>query len=94
MKNIKEKIVAIFYSFRQSTKVFFTGNREFAANLDPFYLCGIAYLFNNFKNRDKIKKSLIYIIPLVLYGIFQIIMLKHLNITRLIVNCCKIIICI
>lgn len=94
MKKINDILFALFYSFRQSTKLLFPKNWEMSANLDPFYLFGPLYLFQNLKNKDKLLKVLICIIPLILYAIFQIIILDHINIIRLIINCTKIIICI
>ena len=89
-------LISIFYYFRQATKIFGSGGVEniLAGNLDPFYITAPAYFYQNYNNKKKIKKLLIFIIPIVSLGIIQYIFNKDLNILKMIINISKIIICI
>lgn len=94
-QDIKEILVAIVLFFKQSAKFISEKYQStLGGNLDPFYLVGIFYLFKNIKNKEKIKKYLTYVIPLFLYALFQIVVLKELSILKLVVNVIKIAICI
>lgn len=85
----KEKVYALFFSFEQSTKVFFT-QQGMCANLNPFYLIGLYNIFKN-KNNYKLYK---YFLPILIYCFFQILFLPHVNIVRMLINVFKIILCI
>ena len=88
-------VAAIFFAFRQSTKVFFAkGNAVMAANIDPFYIPGVVYAIN-FKRMPKYaKRFVVYSVALLIYAFLQIIILKDLDILKLFVNYIKIVICI
>ncbi len=88
---IRDSIAAVFYAFRQATKVFFPGRVENAANLDPFYIGGAVGLFSSIKRN---RRRLLVIIPIVLYAVLQLIVLHDIDILRLVVNIAKIILCI
>lgn len=90
-RGVAELIISFFYAFRQSTKVFFPKNSTFSANLDPFYLFGILYIPTFLR---KIKRQIAYILPILLYAILQLCVIKDLSIVRLLVNISKIVLCI
>lgn len=89
-----ELIIAFLYYFRQSTKILSQNEVFFAGNLDPFYLAAPIYLIENYKDKQKLKKVAITIIPIFVYSVFQIIFIKDINIIKMIINIIKISICI
>ena len=68
-------LISILYYFRQATKIFGNGGVEnlLAGNIDPFYLTAPAYFYENYNKKQKMKKLLIFIIPIISLGIVQYI---------------------
>ena len=89
-------LVAILYYFRQAAKVFGKGGIEnsLAGNLDPFYLISPLYFYDNYKNKEKMKKLFIIVSPILLLAIIQYIFNSEINILKMTVNIAKIIVCI
>lgn len=97
-KNLKEIIVAIFIFFKQSAKLLSNKySTMLAGNLDPFYLVGGLYVVKNFNNKTKMGKYMKYIIPVILYAIFQWIMLSlsgEVSVLKIFINVAKICLCV
>lgn len=92
----KDSIISIafviFYFFRQSIYYINPDKGYFlVGNLDIFYLLGILYLF--IYNKKIMKKELLLIGILILYGLIQIAFLNNIDSLRLIINIGKIIVC-
>lgn len=80
IKNTQDKSIAIAYNFKQF----------FGSNLDIFYFLSVICIF---KDKKIIRKSFKYILPIVIYGIFQSLT-GDLNNIKLVVNIAKIYLCI
>ncbi|WP_342986073.1 hypothetical protein [Clostridium saudiense] len=89
-----ELVIAFLYYFRQCTKILSQNEVFLAGNLDPFYLGAPLYLMENYKNKQKLKRVFILILPIFLYAIFQLIFIRDINIIKMLINIIKISICI
>ncbi len=85
-----DSLMALIYSFRQSTKLLVKGKQEFAANLDPFYILGVFEILRKIKQKSK---YLLIILPFLIISVLQILLISHINILKLVVNVAKIIVC-
>jgi len=89
-------LVAISYYFRQAGKLLAEGNSKtvFGGNLDPFYMISPLYFYENYKNKNKMKRISIIILSMVALALVQWIFNRDMNIVKMIVNMSKIVICI
>ena len=95
MKNsIKEILLSIMYTFRQSLKFLSPKYMNFlGGNLDLFYIFAPIYFLQNIKNKEIIYKILKIFLLLIGYAFLQIIFIPHLNYVKMFINIIKIIIC-
>lgn len=89
-------LVAIFYYLRQGAKIIGKGNLQntLAGNLDPSYALSPLYFYENYKNKSKMKRILIIISSMLALALVQWIFNRDINIMKMIINICKIVICI
>lgn len=93
-KTIKEVLISLIITFRQSLKFLSKEHMNFlGGNLDLFYSFAPIYFFNNIKNRDKLMHIFKIALFLFGYGLIQFILLPHLNVIKAIINIIKILIC-
>lgn len=87
-------LIAIFYYFRQGAKLLGKGNLQntFAGNLDPFYMVSPLYLYENYNNKNKMKKLSIIILTMIILGGIQWIFNRDIDIVKMIINIIKIVI--
>ncbi|MDU4738896.1 hypothetical protein, partial [Clostridium sp.] len=88
-------LIAVLYYFRQAGKLIADGNIKnvFGGNLDPFYLVSPLYFYENYKDKNKMKKILIIVLSMVSLAIIQVVFNRNISIVKMIVNMAKIIIC-
>lgn len=88
-------LIAVLYYFRQAGKLIADGNIKnvFGGNLDPFYLVSPLYFYENYKDKNKMKKILIIALSMVSLAIIQVVFNRDISIVKMIVNMVKIIIC-
>lgn len=93
-KNINNILFTLFFVFRQA--IFYinsTCGYFIVGNFDVFYALAPIYIYNNFKNKEKIKKLLLIIAIVLIYIFIQIIFLPNYNIFKAVINAIKIIVC-
>ena len=95
LTNIKEIFVSFGYFFRQIGQ-FLTSGRSatLGGNLDPFFLIAPLELFERIKNKKISVKFIGIFLPIIIYCIFQICVLKEIMVSRLVINIVKVCLCI
>lgn len=99
MNKNKELNFSLVYFFRQASKMLsliFTNIKgaTFGGNLDPFYFLGIKYFFVKLRNKQLFLEFLIFVIPVCMIALLQIVGLTHLNILKFFVMILKIFVCV
>ena len=90
-----EILMALLYCFHQMFANLPFVSKTLTGNLDFFYALGIiGVLFVIFKRKRDISLLIICALPIVIYGIFQGMIIDNLDMQKLMVNISKIAICV
>lgn len=88
-------LMSLFYYFKECLGIFYIKSFYVSGNFDMFYLVAVyIFLVYFIKKKGLLKKSIFYIMPIAIYSIIQLLIIKDLSILKLFVNLAKIYLCL